>query len=103
MDAIEVDTRPDPVQKIRDKDPVAVTVDHQLEDVVEIFSRLNRCWTRIMQADIDLGAVAARNPRWVRDRFQNFEKSEGVWRPGTGVTTNLAPLLRSSPSGPRED
>jgi Protein of unknown function DUF262 len=37
MDAMEVYTRLDRVRKIRDKDLVAVTIDHELEDVVEIF------------------------------------------------------------------
>src|SRR5262249_35668622 len=54
---------------IRDKDLVAVTVNHELEDVVEIFSRLNSRGTRVTEADIYLGVVAARNPGWVRDTF----------------------------------
>ncbi len=37
MDAMEVYTRLDRVRKIRDKDLVAITIDHELEDVVEIF------------------------------------------------------------------
>jgi hypothetical protein len=69
MDAMEVYTRLDRVRKIRDKDMVAVTIDHELEDVVEIFSRLNSRGTRVTEADIYLGVVAARNPGWVRDTF----------------------------------
>ena len=69
MDAMEVFTRLDRVRKIRDKDVVTVTVDHELEDVVEIFSRLNSKGTRVTEADIYLGVVAARNPGWVRDNF----------------------------------
>lgn len=69
MDAMEVYTRLDRVRKIRDKDIVAVTIDHELEDVVEIFSRLNSRGTRVTEADIYLGVVAARNPGWVRDTF----------------------------------
>src|ERR1700683_3816272 len=37
MDAMEVYTRLDRVRKIRDKDIVTITVDHELEDVVETF------------------------------------------------------------------
>lgn len=69
MDAMEVFTRLDRVRKIRDKDIVTITVDHDLEDVVEIFSRLNSKGTRVTEADIYLGVVAARNPGWVRDTF----------------------------------
>jgi hypothetical protein len=69
MDAMEVYARLDRVRMIRDKDMVAVTIDHELEDVVEIFSRLNSRGTRVTEADIYLGVVAARNPGWVRDTF----------------------------------
>lgn len=69
MDAMEVFTRLDRVRKIREKEIVTVTVDHELEDVVEIFSRLNSRGTRVTEADIYLGVVAARNPTWVRDTF----------------------------------
>ena len=69
MDAMEVYTRLDRLRKIRDKDVVVITIDHELEDVVEIFSRLNSKGTRVTEADIYLGIVAARNPGWVRDVF----------------------------------
>ena len=69
MDAMEVYTRLDRVRKIREKEIVTVTVDHELEDIVEIFSRLNSRGTRVTEADIYLGVVAARNPGWVRDTF----------------------------------
>lgn len=69
MDAMEVYTRLDRVRKMRDKDVVTITIDHELEDVVEIFSRLNSRGTRVTEADIYLGVVAARIPGWVRDTF----------------------------------
>jgi hypothetical protein len=75
MDAMEVYTRLDRVIKIGEKDVVAVTVDHELEDVVEIFSRLNSRGTRVTEADIYLGVVAARNPSWVRDTFLPYRNS----------------------------
>src|ERR1035437_9041654 len=46
MDAMEVYTRLDRIRKVREKDLVTVTVNHELEDVVEIFSRLNSRGTR---------------------------------------------------------
>jgi len=79
MDAMEVYTRLDRIRKIRDKDLVAVTVDHELEDVVEIFSRLNSRGTRVTEADIYLGVVAARNPGWVRDTFLPYLRSLGEY------------------------
>jgi hypothetical protein len=75
LDAMEVYTRLDRVRKIRDKDIVAVTIDHELEDVVEIFSRLNSRGTRVTEADIYLGVVAAHNPGWVRDTFLPYLRS----------------------------
>lgn len=74
MDAMEVYTRLDRIRKIRDSEVVTITIDHDLEDVVEIFSRLNSKGTRVTEADIYLGVVAARNPGWVRDTFLPFVK-----------------------------
>jgi hypothetical protein len=87
MDAMEVYTRLDRVRKIRDKDLVAVTVDHELEDVVEIFSRLNSRGTRVTEADIYLGVVAAKNPGWVRDTFLPYLRS--LAESGFDVDPNL--------------
>jgi len=75
MDAMEVYTRLDRVRKIRDKDVVTIAVDQELEDVVEIFSRLNSRGTRVTEADIYLGVVAARAPGWVRTTFLTYLKS----------------------------
>lgn len=91
MDAMEVYTRLDRLRKIRDKEIVTITVDHELEDVVEIFSRLNSRGTRVTEADIYLGYVAARNPRWVRDDFLPF--LDDLKDAGFNVNPNL--LFRS--------
>jgi hypothetical protein len=72
MDAMEVYTRLDRVRKIREKDIVVVTISHELEDVVEVFARLNSRGTRVTEADIYLGIVAARTPGWVRETFLPF-------------------------------
>jgi len=69
MDAMEVYTRLDRIRKIREKDLVTITTDQELEDVVEIFSRLNSKGTRVTEADIYLGVVAARSRGWVRESF----------------------------------
>lgn len=57
---------------IREKDILSATVNHELEDVVEIFSHLNSRGTRVTEADIYLGVVASKNPGWVRDQFLPF-------------------------------
>jgi hypothetical protein len=72
MDAMEVYTRLDRIRKIRDAEVVVITVEHDLEEVVEIFARLNSKGTRVREADIYLGIVAARNPGWVRASFLPF-------------------------------
>jgi len=91
MDAMEVYTRLDRVRKMRDKDIVAISVDHELEDVVEIFSRLNSRGTRVTEADIYLGVVAARSPGWVRDTFLPYLQTLG--EAGFNLNPNL--LFRS--------
>ncbi len=87
MDAMEVYTRLDGVRKIRDKEVVTVSVAHELEDVVEIFARLNSQGTRVTEADIYLGYVAARNPGWVRDHFLPYCNS--LTEAGFDVNPNL--------------
>jgi hypothetical protein len=77
MDAMEVYTKLDRIRKIRDKDVVVITIGHELEDVVEVFSRLNSRGTRVTEADIYLGVVAARNPGWVRETFLPYLKVLG--------------------------
>lgn len=72
MDAMSVYRRLEKVRKVRDMEVVIITVNNDLEDVVEIFSRLNSRGTRVTEADIYLGVVAARTPGWVRDNFLPF-------------------------------
>ncbi len=72
MDSMEIYTRLDRVRKIRDKDLVVISIHHDLEDVVEVFSRLNSRGTRVTEADIYLGLVASKCPGWVRDEFLPF-------------------------------
>jgi hypothetical protein len=72
MDAMEVYTRLDRLRKVRDSEVVIITVNNELEDVVDIFARLNSKGTRVREADIYLGIVAARSPGWVRDHFLPF-------------------------------
>ena len=86
MDAMEVYTRLDRVRKIRDREIVAISVDHELEEVVETFARLNSKGTRVKEADIYLGIVAARTPGWVREQFMPF--LDRLEQQGFSVTPN---------------
>lgn len=75
LNALGVYAKLERVRQIRDRDIITVTVSHELEDVVEIFSRLNSRGTRVTEADIYLGIVASRNPGWVRDDFLPYLRS----------------------------
>ncbi len=72
MSVMEVYTRLDRVRQIREKEVALVTISHDLEDVAEIFARLNSKGTRVTEADIYLGLVASKAPIWVRDVFLPF-------------------------------
>ena len=69
MDDMEIFTKLDRIRKIRDILLGVITVDHGLEHVVEIFSRMNSKGTRVKEADIYLGIAAAKSPGWVRNEF----------------------------------
>lgn len=87
MDAMEVFARLSRLCRMRDGEVVGITVDHDLEDVVDIFGRLNSKGTRVRESDIYLGVVAARSPGWVRDEFMPFlDKLETQ---GFEITPNL--------------
>lgn len=91
MDAMEVYARLHRLNGIRTVDVVTITVDHELEDVVEIFSRLNSKGTRVTEADIYLGVVAARTPGWVNSTFLPYLKELKDY--GFDISPNL--LFRS--------
>lgn len=87
MDEMEVFTRLERVRKVRDADVVLITIDNELEDVVDIFARLNGRGTRVTEADIYLGVVAAHARGWVRDSYLPFVKN--LVEAGFDVTPNL--------------
>lgn len=60
------------VRRILHREIVTVTVGHGLEDVAEIFTRLNRAGTRVKEADTVLALIAARQEGWVREQFLPF-------------------------------
>jgi hypothetical protein len=54
--------------------PIA-TVDREIEDVAEIFSRLNQQGTEIVESDVTLATAASLRAGWVRDGFLPFLKN----------------------------
>jgi len=60
------------VKNIEDFKIYEIIVDHELEDVAEIFNRLNSAGTRIRESDIIRALIAAKQPGWVRDKFDPF-------------------------------
>ncbi len=51
-----------------------IIVDHELEDVAEIFARLNTAGTKIRESDIIIALVAAKQQGWIRKKFDPFLK-----------------------------
>jgi hypothetical protein len=80
-------TRLDAVRKVREKDIVVITVDHEVEDVVEIFTRLNNRGTKVTEADVFLALASSKNPGWTREDFLPFIKD--LKDAGFGLDPNL--------------
>ncbi|TEU10205.1 MAG: DUF262 domain-containing protein [Anaerolineales bacterium] len=70
--ADDIHARVASVRRILHREIVTVTVGHDLEDVAEIFTRLNRAGTRVKEADTVLALIAARQEGWVRGQFLPF-------------------------------
>ena len=51
-----------------------IIVDHELEDVAEIFGRLNTAGTKIRESDIIVALLAAKQQGWIRQKFDPFMK-----------------------------
>lgn len=58
--------------QIRERYIPIIKIKHEVEDVAEIFARLNREGTRVKEADVTLALAAVRNPGWVRDEYLPF-------------------------------
>ncbi len=65
-------TRLDNLRKVRDVDIPVLTVSMDLEDVTEVFARLNSAGTKVTEADIALALASSRNPGWARGQFLPF-------------------------------
>jgi hypothetical protein len=57
---------------VRNEPVPVVDVHHGIEDVAEIFTRLNQQGTEIAESDVTLAVVATFHPGWVREEFLPF-------------------------------
>lgn len=73
--------------QIREKDIPVIKISHEVEDVAEIFARLNQAGTRVKEADVILALAAVRNPGWVRGDYLPFRNDleEKGWDLDAGI------------------
>jgi len=73
--------------QIRERDIPVVKISHEVEDVAEIFARLNQAGTRVREADVVLALAAVRNPGWVREQYLPFrdDLEERGWDLDAGI------------------
>lgn len=73
--------------QIRERDIPIIRINHEVEDVAEIFARLNQEGTRVKEADVILALAAVRNPGWVREEYLPFcnELEEMGWGLDAGI------------------
>jgi hypothetical protein len=88
---VEIHDKLQSVQKIAAAPIYEIIVDHELEDVAEIFARLNTAGTKIRESDIIIALVAAKQQGWIREKFDPFlkdlEQSGFDFDPGVLVRT----------------
>jgi hypothetical protein len=66
---LKIHARLQSIWQIREREVPIIKIIHEVEDVAEIFSRLNRAGTRVREADVVLALAAVRNPGWVREEY----------------------------------
>jgi hypothetical protein len=73
--------------QVRERDIPLVKISHEVEDVAEIFARLNQAGTRVREADVFLALTAVRNPGWVREQYLPFRSDleERGWDLDAGI------------------
>lgn len=89
--------------QVRKRNIPIIKISHEVEDVAEIFARLNREGTRVKEADVTLALAAVRNPGWVREDYlpyrndledRGWDLDAGVYiRTMTGIGHGRARLI----------
>jgi hypothetical protein len=57
---------------IRERSVAMSEVHHEIEDVTEIFTRLNQQGTAVVASDVSLAVAAGMRPGWIREEFLPF-------------------------------
>jgi len=75
------------VWKIRERQVPIIKIQHEVEDVAEVFYRMNQAGTRVKEADVILALVAVRNPGWVREEYRPYrtDLEERGWDLDAGI------------------
>ncbi len=68
----EIHEKVQSIRRIENAQLYEIIVDHELEDVAEIFARLNTAGTKIRESDIIVALVAAKQQGWIRQKFDPF-------------------------------
>jgi hypothetical protein len=63
------------IWSIRDRAVALSEVHHEIEDVTEIFTRLNQQGTAVVESDVSLAVAAGMRPGWIREEFLPFLKN----------------------------
>lgn len=75
QDFSEVHEKLQSVRKIEHYPLYEIIVDHEVEDVAEIFTRLNMAGVKVRESDVIIALVAAKQEGWVRENFNPFLRS----------------------------
>ncbi len=62
------------IWNIRNQQMVISDVEHDIEDVVQIFSRLNKAGTKVKEADIYIALISGKHRNWVKNDFLPFSR-----------------------------
>ena len=75
------------IWNIKNSSIPVIKIDHELEDVAEIFARLNQAGVRVKEADVTLALAAVKNPGWIREEYIPFatEIADRGWPLDAGI------------------
>lgn len=71
----EVHEKLQSIKRIENYPLYELIIDHEVEDVAEIFTRLNMAGVKVRESDVVIALVAAKQEGWVREEFNPFLKS----------------------------
>ncbi|MGQ9758490.1 MAG: GmrSD restriction endonuclease domain-containing protein [Actinomycetota bacterium] len=73
--------------QIRNQTIPLMKIRHEIEDVAEIFARLNQAGTRVKEADVILALASVKNPNWIREEYMPFQENleEKGWELDAGI------------------